>query len=86
MLTLVFSDPPAPATDLGVVVGTGGREQRRGIQSTQPLRLAVALCVPADRPAGLLIRATAGARIPDGRTVGPHLDNVAVRPTGHACA
>ena len=86
MLTLVFSDPPAPATDLGVVVGTGGRAQRRGIQSTQPLRLAVALCVPADRPAGLLIRATAGARIPDGRTVGPHLDNVAVRPTGHACA
>jgi len=84
-LTLVFSSPPEPATALGVVVETGANSRALSVKGSRPATLAVELCAPRDRPAALLIQATGAARITDGRAVGPHLDSVAVHPTGRPC-
>jgi hypothetical protein len=85
LATVALSPPPGLSRPARVVLRTNGSVRSATLYPDTPLRMAIPVCVEAERAGRATLSAAGGSAIPDGRLVSLHLDAIDVRPTQEPC-
>lgn len=86
VLTIVTLSAPAQANE-GLRVSVSARDEIRSglLVPGRPLRLELAVCIPAHGYGQATLRVRGSVEIPDRRAVGAHLDDIETTPSGGRC-
>jgi hypothetical protein len=85
-VAIKLSAPPGATSRLPFTLETGGATRKVRLAPESAMRVDLSVCVPEARPGAAMLVSRGAARIPDGRTVGVHIDSIETVPSGKACA